>query len=387
MDRNGLYSFVGELCNFAHRARAHSMGRIVEAIVAVGVARTWSLAGFVAERWGMRFKSGLQAVSRALGNDGLDWWKLGARLLENVTGGAQRVPFAIDWTEWHDELRVLVGAAVIGKRAVPIAAQAFHRAQMPRSQNARENAFLRMVRLVASEANRALVILTDRGFRRVSWIALLLNLKLEFAVRLMDDVFCQIPGSPVRAPLSQVSLRPGQKVDLGLVELRQDGAVQVRVIGVWARGQKEPWWIATNLPLAAEEVASFYDRRMAVEEQLRDAKGCRYGVEIFWTKFVQPERIGRLFILVGIAIAIWTAAGAEISNRDPTARFAHRTKGPRRSFVTIGRQATRGLGRALGVSQHWLNRHLPGLQLRDFAPGLAGIPPGFEAAPPAGAET
>jgi hypothetical protein len=36
------------------------------------------------------------------------------------------------------------------------------------------------------------------------------------SARVMDDVFCRISGSSVRAPFSQVSLRPGQKVDLGI---------------------------------------------------------------------------------------------------------------------------------------------------------------------------
>jgi hypothetical protein len=36
---------------------------------------------------------------------------------------------------------------------------------------------------------------------------------------------------------------PGQAVDL-----RQDKAVRVRLLGVWAPGQEEPWWLATDLP-------------------------------------------------------------------------------------------------------------------------------------------
>jgi hypothetical protein len=93
-------------------------------------------------------------------------------------------------------------------------------------------------------------------------------------------------------------------VDLGLVQLREDAAVQVRVVGIWARGQREPWWIATSLTVPVAEVASWYDRRMGVEEQLRDTKGCRYGVQILWTAFQQSERIGRLFVLVGVAITL-----------------------------------------------------------------------------------
>jgi hypothetical protein len=48
---------------------------------------------------------------------------------------------------------------------------------------------------------------------------------------------------------------PGQAVDL-----RQDKAVRVRVLGVWAPGQEEPWWLATDLPDPLADLVALYDR-------------------------------------------------------------------------------------------------------------------------------
>jgi len=50
---------------------------------------------------------------------------------------------------------------------------------------------------------------------------------------------------------------PGQAVDL-----RQDKAV--RVLGVWAPGQEEPWWLATDLPDPLADLVALYDRRMGL---------------------------------------------------------------------------------------------------------------------------
>jgi len=44
--------------------------------------------------------------------------------------------------------------------------------------------------------------------------------------------------------LRKWGLQAGRAVDLGWVDLRQDAAVQVRVVGVWAKGHREPWWLA-----------------------------------------------------------------------------------------------------------------------------------------------
>lgn len=386
MDRSPIhYSLFQEMSKFLHASTANAVARVVAAITAVGLARTWKLGGWISKTFGIEFKSGVQAVSRVFGAVKLDHWKLGVWLLTRASKASALVPFPIDWTEWHKEKRVLVGAVVVGKRAIPVAAATFHRSEIPRSQNARENTFLRMVRQMATEAGRRLVILTDRGFRRVSWVKQLQKLHLDFAVRLMTDVLVHHkPGQPP-ALLADFVLKPGQMVDLGEVQLREDRAVCVRVIGVRARGQHEPWWIATSLDLPVSRVAGFYDRRMAVEEQFRDTKGCRFGVEMYWTASDRPERIDRMFLLVGVALMIWTAAGAEVATQDLTARFPHKTKGPRRSFVTIGRELAASLTR-LVVTLDWLARWLPPAEFRDFRFGLKLVEPVLAGASAAGAD-
>ena len=170
-------------------------------------------------------------------------------------------------------------------------------------------------------------------------------------------------------------------VDLGAVELREDRAVKVRVIGIWAHGQREPWWIATSLSSSVAEVASWYDRRMGVEELFRDSKGCRFGVQIYWTAFEQPERIGRLFVLVGIALLVWTAAGHVVATADPTARLAHKANGPRRSYVTVGRQAMAATGHddvdLVVEALAYLHEHPPTVERRRFGRGLRLLEPGL----------
>jgi len=378
MDQNAIYSFINEIGKFLHGSQLKSLARVVMAIVAVGQARTWPLASFISQQSHIGFKSALQAVGRLLGNRRLDFWHLGARLLQKITRQGDLVPLAVDWTEWQEPMRVLVGAAVIGKRAIPVAAEGFDRNNIPRSQNARENTFLCLLKRMADEAGRCLVILTDRGFRRVSWIQQLKALHMEFVVRLMTDVMVRRPGDDRGIRLRDIALKPGHMLELGPVALRQDQAVHIRVVGIWAKGQKEPWWLATSLTISMTQVASWYDRRMGVEEQLRDSKGSRYGVELIWNVFQQPERIGRFFILVGIAMTLWTMAGVQIAKHDPTARYSHKTKGPRRSLVSIGRQALSGVGYLTrqDVANNWLLlQSLPGIELRPIGRGLKKILP------------
>jgi hypothetical protein len=70
-------------------------------------------------------------------------------------------------------------------------------------------------------------------------------------------------------PLNAVLLTPGKVVDLGIVRLRSDRAVAVRVVGYWAPGRHEPWWLATSIPGPPSLVVKLYDRRMTVAPRRR----------------------------------------------------------------------------------------------------------------------
>ncbi len=97
-------------------------------------------------------------------------------------------------------------------------------------------------------------------------------------VRISDQITVEFKKG--KRLLKRCGLQPGHALDLGPVLLRQDGAVRLRVVGIWARGQREPWWLATNLEDSLAHLASLYDRRMAVEEQIRDTKGARFGLRL-----------------------------------------------------------------------------------------------------------
>jgi hypothetical protein len=204
-------------------------------------------------------------------------------------------------------------------------------ASIRRSQNAFEQAFLNQLRAWSPPMEKAVLVL-DRGFRRVSLVSPLQYRHQPFVLRLMGKV--HVAASGYAGLLRAYPLRPGQWVDLGIVPLRQHRPVWV--VGVWAADQKEAWWLATSLTTRVKDRVACYDRRMTVEEMLRDSKGCRYGMQLFWTRFTRPEQVERLFLLAAIATAIWTAAGALTLQADPSAALFSRSRGPRRSLLNIG---------------------------------------------------
>jgi hypothetical protein len=260
---------------------------------------------------------------------------------------------------------MLTASVAVDKRAIPVQTAVFHKTNIPRSQNSRENGFLNTLAMVVKELGLKVIIFCDRGFRRVSWLKLLQDRKLDFVIRLQEDVYAHVPGERARL-LSNMELRLGRAMDLQWVWLREDEAVRVRVIGVWSHKTKERWWLATNLTCSAEKVVAYYDRRMSIEEQFRDTKGCRFGVKLYWTQFRKPEHLVHLAQLVGIAIFVWTAIGVAAVLAKPSLLFNHPKKGPRFSYVTIGMRSREDVMQNIKMTASNLVSLIPKPDLRNF---------------------
>jgi hypothetical protein len=330
------YPILSSLLSLFPKRHGKTLALVVACIVECGQARSMAIAQTMWFYLRGHLGSAWNRLYRLLRNPRVDDQRLVQKLARCLCRNPdKRLLLAIDWTEWHSHMRMLVAAAVIGKRAIPLWAQAFHQRVWRRSQNTRENTFLRVLVDTVRQAGLRALVLCDRGFRRTSWIDLLQKLEQGFVVRLMSDVHVELePG--LRVALRDVMMQMGDVVDLGVVPLRSDAKVLVRVIGYWAPGAHEPWWVATSETVHPRRVLKLYDRRMTVEEQLRDTKGQRFGTKLFWTRFRDPDRLARLFLLVAVALLLWTYVGFCEAHWHPSLRLRSRAKGPRQSYVTIG---------------------------------------------------
>ena len=245
------------------------------------------------------------------------------------------------------------------------AVQALLKSAIRRSQKCWENSFFQMLVMVLREADVFACFLADRGFRRTSIITLLLKQTgHSFLVRLAENVSVQSKRGT--RTLRRWGLQPGRAVDLGWVDLRQDAAVNIRVVGIWAKGHREPWWLATNRSDSLAQLAALYDRRMAVEEQIRDTKGARLGFALVWTQITTPESLARFVVLIGRAVLLLTAVGHALSLKQAHVRLPSKTKRPRLSLLTVGLLFWPVLQNKTVINLKFLKTHLPPPALRSF---------------------
>jgi hypothetical protein len=113
-------------------------------------------------------------------------------------------------------------------------------------------------------------------------------------------------------------------------------------------------------------VVGLYDRRMSIEEQFRDAKGARFGVKLKWTQFEKGEYLERMYLLVGLAMIVWTSVGRFVEREKPKVRMRCRKKGARLSLVRIGILFFSEVKKTLRLTTKFVKENLPLPKVRIF---------------------
>ena len=319
------YPVLASLLRPFRLSQQKTCAALVVALCQAAQASSFAIAGQLSCLTEVQLASALTRLYRFLRNTRFDNWLLTEQVLRLLGKDQKHLLLAPDWTAWQDRFSVLTASVCVGTRSIPIAASACVKRNLARSQNSWEETFLRLAvdRLRASGV--CAVWLCDRGFHRVAWLGRLLEMEQHFVVRLQRDVTVHLRDRVCL--LKSLEIKEGERRDFGFVYLRADGAVRVRLIGVWAAGAEGVWWLATNLTHRVSKVVSYYDRSMDIEEQFRDAKGSRFGVKLKWTQFQRAEFVERMYLLVGIALLLWMTVGCAVEESQPKVRLESRTKG------------------------------------------------------------
>ncbi len=358
------YPILSSLLRPFRLSQQKTCASLVAALCQAAQASSFAIAGQLSCLTAVQLVSALTRLYRFLRNERFDNWLLTERMLHLLAQPNKSLLLALDWTAWQDRFSVLTASVCVDTRSLPVAVSACVKRQLARSQNLWEETFLRLVvdrlRAVGVEA----VWLCDRGFHRVKWLERLMELEQQFVVRLHRDVTVHLRERVCL--LKSLEIREGERRDFGFVHLRADKLVRVRVIAVWAKGAKEVWWLATNLTNRVSKVVSYYDRRMGIEEQFRDTKGQRFGLKLRWTQFQHAEFVERMYLLVGVALLLWTSVGRAVEEEHPKVRLRSKTKGARLSLARIGSYYWRKVTQQVSLTTRFVREHLPPPRLRVF---------------------
>jgi len=92
--------------------------------------------------------------------------------------------------------------------------------------------------------------------------------------------------------------------------LTEDNSLPTHLLGYWAEGQDEPWWLATNLS-TSDAVMVLYPYRMWTEEMFGDMKSNGFDLES--THLRNTAKLNRLTLAVSLLYVRLVALGVELT--------------------------------------------------------------------------
>ena len=271
-----------------------------------------------------------------------------------------RLPILLDIT-YISDYSFLVGSVPKHGRALPVVWDVFRRdlaGEQRTSQNAIIEDLLRTVFGNVPEAVEA-VLVADREFARASLFRFVKSLKRHFVIRV--DAQTWIRHGDYYGALEHMGLRPGDGPRwLPGALYGKSEQEPVSILAIWKEGNREPWFLATNLN-EADAVFAQYHQRMKIEHQFRDWK---HHLRLKGTLIVKRVDLAKGLMTV-IAVSYWLIAlfGLRWTDREHLSRVA--CWGQPSLFKTaVDLLLTKGrhVGSAWRTIKEWLSQRLDPLK-------------------------
>jgi hypothetical protein len=224
---------------------------------------------------------------------------------------SKQIALALDATTLGLSFTILVVSIVYRGCAIPIA-WTITKGNEKKSWN---KEWLRMLRLVRKGIPRDffVIVMTDRGLYSSKLFRRIVRLKCHPFMRINSNgTFCP-EGSGIFRPIGSFAKQPTTSWQ-GVAFKTKGKRLSCTLLALWEEGQKEAWFILTDLPPSSSN-ACWYGMRAWIEQSFRIAK--RGGWQWHKTRMTDPERASRLLLVISVATLWLLSVGGELDAEIP----------------------------------------------------------------------
>lgn len=259
------------------------------------------------------------------------WYEPVAKSLMNqVAASGHPIRLIVDGTRIGSNHQLLMVALAYRRRALPIA-WTWVRKRRGHSSATKQIALLSYVHSLTPSAG-LVVLLGDSEFGAIPVLETLEKWSWHYVLRQKGRYLIQIDPTSSWQRLDTVLSKVGQKVWMPSIDLTQKHAFSTSLIAYWKRGEKEPWYLATNIDCASEALR-LYSRRMWIEEMFGDFK--RNGFDLESIRLRHFRRLSRFTMAVAL-LYVWLVAFGSKTIKQGKRHFVDRKKSRQLSVFRIG---------------------------------------------------
>jgi hypothetical protein len=296
-----------------HEKRVLSLANGAAGAMQAATLAVSAIGRALAQSQGLDPKHAIKQVDRMLSNAGVDVDQAQALWVPFVVGAREEVVVALDWTEYDRDRHATLALHMVTShgRATPLMWKTVSKSRLRGRRNAHEDRLLKRLRAAVPE-NVKVTVLADRGLGDAGFYALHWELGLDHVIRFRGDILVTTADGESR-PAKDWLFPGGRARILRDVGVSADQVPVAAVVCVWAKGIKEPWFLACgegSRHKTAAQLVKLYSRRFTIEENFRDTKDLRFGMGLSSVRISRVGRRDRLLLLSALATALLTLLGA-----------------------------------------------------------------------------
>ena len=259
-----------------------------------------------------------------------EWYRPVVESLVKAAAVGGQIHLLIDSSKVGFSHRLLMVGIAYRRRALPLA-WTWVRSSKGHSTTRKQVNLLHYVQKLVPEGVKV-SLAGDCEFKSTLLIEYLDFWGWDYALRQPKQHLMMPFGHKLFQRIDSFDIRPGTMIWLGRVVLTQASAYPTNLVLYWKRGEKEPWYLATNLP-GPHGAITLYRRRMWLEEMFGDMKG--HGFDLEATHLRHFLRLSRLTLAVCL-LYLWLVAAGEHVLATGQAHLIDRTDRRDLSIFRIG---------------------------------------------------
>lgn len=286
-------------------------------IIGIYISKSVNL-GIVAGKIPGKIKrlSNVKRLSRLLKNKAIDVGKIyepiAKKWIEAQIRSSQQVKLIIDGTKVGYGHQLLMISIAYRRRAIPICWGWVDHVKGHSSVEQQLELLREVKRMIPPGV--AVLLVGDSEFGAIDLIKSLESWWWHYVLREKSRLYIWIDEEKEWNTLGNLEVKPGETMWVEQCYLTQQKIHPTSLLIVWKKGEKEPWFLATNLP-DANLAKTAYARRMWIEEMFGDMKS--NGFDLEKTMLRHADRLSRLTLAVAL-LYVWmiSIGGKTIKNGD-----------------------------------------------------------------------
>jgi hypothetical protein len=336
MPINQLYdTWIRRIRELRPSQRITQVRNFVWLMIGIYQSRSVSLSRIAGKMPGpAKLLSNTRRLSRLLDNPAIrvrEWYEpIASQWLETQSRNLGEIHLIVDGTKVGFGHQLLMVCLAYRKRAIPLA-WTWVKHVKGRSRTSQHLALLAYVHSLIPPG-AAVFLVGDSEFGSVAALRQLDKWRWFYVLRQNADTCVWLNEHSDWRTFQSYIHTPGQSLWLGRCYLALKQIYLVNLLVHWKVGEKEPWYLATNLP-DLRMALRFYARRMWIEEMFGDLK--KHGFDLERTMLRHFLRLSRLTLAVAI-LYVWLISVGTQTIRAGLRHWVDRTDRRDLSIFQIG---------------------------------------------------